>query len=845
MITFKFKQVLTALLCILCIPASAQFQKSVEQYVNSSWANVSVDFTMTEVAEALGTDAATLAGALDAWAEAYETETPETNLFFLNDPTDPSKLLEDYTQGGPGGFWINNEGIPANWGTEGLMYFNMLDWGYGPATDEEGNETGENEDYLSIIFGQMPDVMPEGATFNPHFTLKYNGKEATFDITYIVNPLPSVPEIATNVIADLNIVGDAFVSATRTDIQGYDATQLSVDATDIIEKLGVDASLFGAQLSTLLYAEVRDKELGVAADTLSHNFTANAPGFWFQRVLYPQGHEQQGEVSPIVASTAYGSDCHIFLQAFAYNEETKTITCDLGQYPGTPKAGDYVDAHIYLLYGDKAYCITYHVEFEEAPSKSFDEMTNTGNADFDLTFYDSFADYQVLKINVDMDNISTLLGCPASEMTFTGLKNEEGLWVGNYTEGGNGYFFNTEGFVCEWGNNAAFFARPTDETYSSFEIGLMAGKQANVGETYSAKIYFVNNDSYYTLTINCAVEHKESEDQSTWQIVEKKPAIVQVIAAKTGEDYLTDGNQTVYTLTSEQINDIIGTPSPVMYVHNHDTIVAQTGEIYAPCTKYPCDPQPGAWLNKGGWGQKWAGSAEVPVGICWNESTGAFSIYQVPGVFEAGSTFTAPIFFVNEENKQLIEIDFTVQFVDELKGAEVVGTESILLPVSEFMDDMTVDIDLEKPAAAFGISVEELLGAYGMKGMKSNGLYSEGQDPINMGLTFDRNGFYDEYGMIYLNVTEEGDTYQLLISCSEEVDENFRTSATFCFEYNEKIYVYNATFLSETAYVNGVENVKADVKTGNDKVYDLSGRQVNNPTQKGIYIKNGKKFIVK
>lgn len=844
MITFKFKQLLTALLCILCIPASAQFQKSVEQYVNSSWANVSVDFTMTEIAEVLGTDAATLAGALDAWAEAYETGTQETNLFFLNDPTDPSKLIEDYTQGGPGGFWINNTGIPAAWGTEDLMYFNMLEWGYGSATDEEGNETGENEDYLSIIFGQMPDVMPEGATFNPHFTLKYNGKEATFDITYIVNPLPSVPEIATNVIADLNIVGEAFVSATRTDIQGYDATQLSVDATEIIEKLGVDASLFGAQLSTLLYTELRDTELGVCADTLSHNFTAGAPGWWLQRVLYPQGHEQQGEESPNVAAAPYGNTCHIFLEAFAYNTETNAITCNLGQYPGTPKAGEFVDAHIYILYGDKAYRVTYHVDFAESEAISLADMTNTGNTDFNLTFNDSFADYQTININVDIDNISTLLECPASEMNFTGLKDEEGLWVGDYTANG-GYYFDMEGFVGTWGANASFFIQPTDETYSTFQVGLMAGKQANVGETYSAKVYFVNGSSYYTLTINCAIEHKESDDQSTWEIVEKKPAIVQVIAASTEDGYITDGNQTVYTLTPEQINDIIGTTSPVMYVHNHDTIVAATGEVYAPYTKYPCDPRPGAWFNKDGWGQLWAGNAEVPVGICWNESTGAFSVYQVPGIQVPGNTFTAPIFFVNEENQKLIEVDFTVQFVDELKSQEVVGTESILLPVSEFMDDMTVDIDLEKPAAAFGISVEELLNAYGMKGMKSSGLYSEGQDPINMGLTFDRNGFYDEYGMIYLNVIEEGDAYQLLISCSEEVDENFRTSATFCFEYNDQIYVYNATFLSETAYTDGIEDVKADVKAGNDKVYDLSGRQVNNPTQKGIYIKNGKKFIVK
>ena len=41
----------------------------------------------------------------------------------------------------------------------------------------------------------------------------------------------------------------------------------------------------------------------------------------------------------------------------------------------------------------------------------------------------------------------------------------------------------------------------------------------------------------------------------------------------------------------------------------------------------------------------------------------------------------------------------------------------------------------------------------------------------------------------------------------------------------------------------GVENVKAE-STVEDVVYDLMGRKVENPAQ-GIYVKNGKKFIVR
>ena len=54
---------------------------------------------------------------------------------------------------------------------------------------------------------------------------------------------------------------------------------------------------------------------------------------------------------------------------------------------------------------------------------------------------------------------------------------------------------------------------------------------------------------------------------------------------------------------------------------------------------------------------------------------------------------------------------------------------------------------------------------------------------------------------------------------------------------------------NEVPLVTEIQDVTVDKNKqnadGDDKVYDLSGRQVENPTAPGIYIKNGKKFIVK
>lgn len=58
----------------------------------------------------------------------------------------------------------------------------------------------------------------------------------------------------------------------------------------------------------------------------------------------------------------------------------------------------------------------------------------------------------------------------------------------------------------------------------------------------------------------------------------------------------------------------------------------------------------------------------------------------------------------------------------------------------------------------------------------------------------------------------------------------------------EQIRVKSIQFPSEGT--TGVENIKNNVETKNAPIYNLNGQRVINPT-KGIYIKNGKKFIVK
>ena len=57
--------------------------------------------------------------------------------------------------------------------------------------------------------------------------------------------------------------------------------------------------------------------------------------------------------------------------------------------------------------------------------------------------------------------------------------------------------------------------------------------------------------------------------------------------------------------------------------------------------------------------------------------------------------------------------------------------------------------------------------------------------------------------------------------------------------------INNATAVSlKDIAVDAISNIQSD-NVNDGKVYDMSGRQVNGQLKAGVYLQNGKKFIVK
>jgi hypothetical protein len=398
-----------------------------------------------------------------------------------------------------------------------------------------------------------------------------------------------------------------------------------------------------------------------------------------------------------------------------------------------------------------------------------------------------------------------------------------------------------DGIACPWGSSAVVFVEPvTAGDLKTLNMGHFPGNM-KPGDEVHFNMYIVNEGKYHSLDITYRVKEKESEDQSGYKILASRSAVVQVIAD--ASNYLVNGNQTTYTLTPDAVNELIGTSSPSLYCELADTITAATGEKYAPYTRYLCTPAPGVWLGKDGQGHAWTGNAEAPVGICYDLSNGQFTIYQAPGINPVGSSYKTNLYLVNEDTKDMVQVKFTIQFVSELVNYETVGEESLYLPINLDLDEMSVAFDPSKAAAALEITEEELMAGYTLRGRNDSGLFGEGFNPLENGLSFnDENGGYDENGNIHILIAKEGNGYVITTISDKELEEGYRKDAEMCFQIDTKRYIYHITFIDEASYT-GINSI-SESANHNNKIYDLSGRVVNKPN-KGVYIQNGKKYIVK
>ncbi|MCR5132101.1 MAG: DUF4859 domain-containing protein [Prevotella sp.] len=812
------RNLLTAVVCLFAgVSAQAQFTGGVEQYPTSDYRTKAVKFSLTEVATALGTDAATFAEAYTAFVAA---EAPEANLLFL---ANPDGTLSDVYSANDKGFYITSEGAAGVWDQTDPATAGT--WFASAAADAEN-------DVFAFYVGQYPDTLKAGDKVTGNFVVKYNGQEAKFAVSLSVIAKPEIPAPTTLIEKDLNIVGEKSASIEQFPRTGYDADAVQIEATDLVEKLGFESGeLLADVLGDVLYctwynsADVAEGG-GLKKDSLTNTSTAGAPGFWLHAVQNENG-EETGECS----AAAYGGEDKFYIEAFAYNAETGVLSCNLGQYPGAMKANEQWYANVYVLRGDKAYKFTYNLKINEREQGSGTEgMNKMGEAEINCELWPDATNYTHVDVYPDVDAIAAALGCTTDNMSMQALDDSDN-WATSTANNG-GFWYNEVGRVVGYGTSSYWFIEPAvANDFSLLHVGQYPGRIA-IDEKYSTVLYFVNGENYYAVTINMTVVPEKVVDGEFTEVASRTINIQQMPDNGYG---WSEGVE----IPTDFIEQNIGSTWVVYGLNTLD----ENGEERAGNAKYSksytITESPGFWLNSDGRNAGW-GDPDAKFGIsAGGQQSGKFSMIQYPNRCSIGEVLKTKIFFVNEETAEMVTFNFNYYIVESIVAKEVVGTTSVTCVVTPSEDAQ--EIDLAPVAEALGVTVDDLLSDDNefLKGV-TDGQYSKGWK-ASLGINFDYSGKYDEYGDMYIYF-DNSDGTKLVSGSSDDVAEDFTADGEFCFDVDNKVYTFYVRFVSPEV-ADGINNIATDTKK-NGAIYDLSGRQVKKPTR-GLYIQNGKKFIVK
>ena len=824
------RNLLMAVACILTgVTAQAQLTGTYEEPLAKDFGITSVKFTLTEVATALNTDAATLAAALDAWTANGSGE----NMFFLKVG---DELSVNYTQGSKGGFWVNAEGAPQAWSDDnsGLRWYNTISW------DADG-------DLFAINIGQYPDQCSVDDVFTPQFILKYGDNEVTFDLTIKFKPRPvfEIPE-PTLQWKDLNVVQEITVDVNQKPRYDYNADYVVVDLKEAIEKLGItDLSLVRSELDNLLYITNyytgEDIEMaGLKDNLLTKETSANGLGFWVCAL-----QEQEGDAFECARYIYQGS--YFFMEMFDFDAQTGQLSCNLGQMPGKLVGGRQYYAFLYIIFGEKAICIRYNLNVIAVELGTLDNLEMAGEESIDLTM-EPMNDYATKNFNVDINAIASALGCEVADIEFRALKDDVTFTTSNADNGG--YWFGQYGYVIDHGDNTKAFVMPVvSGNLSKLGIGQHPGHMT-VGDEVTVSVYFVGNGKYFKYTVNLTIVPSTLFEGDFVSVAQRTIDVQQVPVV-----YIwTPG----IDIPAEWVEEQIGTSDWVVYglaPLNEDGSEKEGNERYT--KSYSCTPYPGFWLSADGHNNGWNSNARIGITAAAPDlSEGGFAMIQYEGdVCKIGDVFRTQIFLVNETNGKMVTFNFIYSIVESVQEIETVGKENLVIPVT-MEGERSAIIDLAKAAAALGTTVDDLSDGHYLYGMTEAGIYGSGNDFLS-GLTFDQKGYcVTDEGFMFFDIepNDDGTTGTLTMYSNEAVSNYFNVSGQFCLLVGDKRYVYYVKFVSD-AISTGIETVDGSRLAVDNTVYDLQGRRVKNVNheplnnhstlKQGIYLRNGRKYLVK
>lgn len=194
-------------------------------------------------------------------------------------------------------------------------------------------------------------------------------------------------------------------------------------------------------------------------------------------------------------------------------------------------------------------------------------------------------------------------------------------------------------------------------------------------------------------------------------------------------------------------------------------------------------------------------------------------------------------------------IEFSCNEADASEEERTLANELVVLPVAPSKDEAdATHTSVSLKAARETLLMDDVVGLISDDNMKlqtAEGTLSEEFYTPEVGFYLKMDGSANgEAGDFIVEVAEDEENEDAAVFTVYNL-KGYKLSdqvkSRLAFDQKGWLYVMNLTLCNDDEYL-GISNAETAVKNG--AVYDLSGRKIVNPV-KGIYIQNGKKFVVK
>ncbi|MBN2611572.1 MAG: DUF4859 domain-containing protein [Bacteroidales bacterium] len=419
--------------------------------------------------------------------------------------------------------------------------------------------------------------------------------------------------------------------------KGYDGVVVTVDSAKLIELFEYTSV---AEIATALGTLEGGVQAGNEITFFAYNYstkyevtnpsTTNYFGHWFD---------------------ANGDVCSWGDQAYLFCEKVDTFSLDfrIGLFPDRPTVGNVYKIVEAMKYDQTTVAFLFNVTIapEEVVEVPVTTLEGTQNINIEAEKAAGWVDHE---LEFDSVTIANAIGCDPKEAIIYGVNSDGSLFDGGYTAN-NGFWFNRSGEICSWGSEAIAMYMEYRTDAQRIGVGQMPDS-CFVGETYSAKLAFVNLTTLkqYNVVVNMTITeptslpYPETTLETTINLAFSADSVATVswidhtLALDTAAIIQAIGASpaaaTIYGVN--QSDDLLRVDLPLLTANN------------------------GCWFDANGNVCTWGGEG-ITMYVEYRADTKEIGFGQYPGACVSGQTYYGRLAFVNDGKRAEVKVALTIK----------------------------------------------------------------------------------------------------------------------------------------------------------------------------------------